>query len=82
MVSRLDVKMTGGLTVKRSTLPRKFFCVPAKRHSIVIIKAIKTVTVGKMPLASNMAMAVCGYYIEALVEVFNHCRSADSLCRY
>ena len=46
------------LTVKRSTFSRKFFCVPAKRHKIVIINAMNTVTVGKILFGFNMVVCV------------------------
>jgi hypothetical protein len=47
-----DVDCRGSviLTVKRSTPLRKFFCVPAKRHRMVIINEMNTVTVGKVAL--------------------------------
>jgi hypothetical protein len=45
-----------GLTVKRSAPLRKFFCVPAKRQRIVIINAMKAVTVGNRLFKSIIAI--------------------------
>jgi hypothetical protein len=47
-----------GLTVKRSAPSRRFFCVPAKRQRIVIINAMKAVTVGNRLLKSIIAIAI------------------------